>query len=160
MAKNRAFDPNWFGRGRFGGAHTMSTSAQFTFAAEFVAFLAAAAGLAMSLLRGEVVVRPNWVRAPLGFGFAALAAAAFLRGSLIVHGATAEVVTLRVAGLVAIAAASLRWNESGLARRFLWVALAATGLATYGQTLTNSGPGDGALIVGAILALTAVILAS
>jgi two-component system sensor histidine kinase VicK len=138
----------------------MSTSAQFTFAAEFVAFLAAAAGLAMALLRGEVVVRPNWVRAPLGAGFAALAGAAFLRGSLVVHGATAEVVTLRAAGLVAVAAASLRWNESGLARRILWVAIAAIGLATYGQTLANSAPGDGALIVGSVLVLVAVILAS
>jgi PAS domain S-box-containing protein len=138
----------------------MSTSAQFTFAAEFVAFLAAAAGLAMALLRGEVVVRPNWVRAPLGTGFAALAAAAFLRGSLIVHGATAEVVTLRGAGLVAIAAASLRWNESGMARRLLWVSIAAIALATYGQTLDNSAPGDGALIVGSILVLGSVIIAS
>ena len=42
----------------------MSTSAQFTFAAEFVAFLAAAAGLAMALLRSEVVVRPSTVRPP------------------------------------------------------------------------------------------------
>ena len=138
----------------------MSTSAQFTFAAEFAAFLAAAAGLAMALLRGEVVVRPNWVRAPLGSGFAALAGAAFLRGSLIVHGATAEVVTLRAAGLVAVTAASLRWSERGLARRLLWVAIAATALATYGQTLENSAPGDGALIVGSVLVLASVITAS
>jgi two-component system phosphate regulon sensor histidine kinase PhoR len=138
----------------------MSTSAQFTFAAEFVAFLAAAAGLAMALLRGEVVVRPNWVRAPLGTGFAALAAAAFLRGSLVVHGATAEVVTLRAAGLVAITAASLRWAESGMARRILWVAVAAIGIASYGQTLDNTAPGDGALIVGSVLVLTSVIIAS
>ena len=43
----------------YGRDTPMSTSAQFTFAAEFVAFLAAAAGLAMALLRGEVVVRPT-----------------------------------------------------------------------------------------------------
>jgi PAS domain S-box-containing protein len=138
----------------------MSTSAQFTFAAEFVAFLAAAAGLAMALLRGEVVVRPNWVRAPLGTGFAALAGAAFLRGSLIVHGATAEVVTLRAAGLVAVAAGSLRWQAGGLARRLLWVAIATIGIATYGQTLDSSAAGDGALIVGSVLVLAAVITAS
>jgi PAS domain S-box-containing protein len=138
----------------------MSTSAQFTFAAEFVAFLAAAAGLAMALLRGEVVVRPNWVRAPLGAGFAALAGAAFLRGSLIVSTATSEVVVLRAAGLVAITAASLRWDESGLARRLLWVAVGAIALATYGQTLDNSAAGDGALIIGSVLVLASVITAS
>ena len=138
----------------------MSTSAQFTFAAEFVAFLAAAAGLAMSLLRGEVVVRPNWVRAPLGAGFAAMAGAAFLRGSLIVHGATAEVVLLRAVGVVAITAASLRWNENGVARRLLWVAMAAIALATWGQTLDNTAPGDAALIIGSVLVLASVITAS
>ncbi len=138
----------------------MSTSAQFTFAAEFVAFLAAAAGLAMSLLRGEVVVRPIWVRAPLGFGFAALAAAAFLRGSLVVDGATAEVVVLRSAGLIALAAASLRWEERGLGRYLLWGAIVATVGATYGQTLDNVGAGDTALIVGAALFLGSVLTAS
>ncbi|MEY2426548.1 MAG: two-component system, OmpR family, sensor histidine kinase VicK [Actinomycetota bacterium] len=137
----------------------MSTSAQFTFAAEFVAFLAAAAGLAMALLRGEVVVRPTWVRAPLGFGFAALAGAAFLRGSLIVDGATAEVVVLRVAGLAALAAASLRWEERGLGRYLLWGAIAATGAATYGQARDNAG-GDAALVVGSAFVLGAVLIAS
>src|SRR4051812_34222907 len=92
MAENNPTNPN-LTAGAGSAVKHMSTSAQFTFAAEFVAFLAAAAGLAMALLRGEVVVRPNWVRAPLGAGFASLAGAAFLRGSLIVHGATAEVIT-------------------------------------------------------------------
>ena len=106
---------------------------------------------AHDLLATWCVVEPDvctWVRAPLGFGFAALAGASFLRGSLIVHGATAEVVVLRAAGLIAIAAASLRWEERGLARTLLWIAVAAVALATYGQTLTNTGAGDSALIVG------------
>src|SRR5205085_3205171 len=115
----------------------MSSSAQFTFAAEFVAFLAAAAGLAMALLRSEVVIRPSTVRAPFAFGFAALCAASFLRGSLLVDGATAEIVVLRLAGLIAVGAASLRWEEQGIGRRLLWVAIAADALATYGQSLDN-----------------------
>jgi two-component system sensor histidine kinase VicK len=138
----------------------MSTSAQFTFAAEFVAFLAAAAGLAMALLRSEVVVRPSSVRAPFGFGYAALCAASFLRGSLIVDGATAEVVVLRLGGLIAIGAASLRWEERGIGRRLLWVAIAAYALATYGQSLDNPTGGDAALIAGSILVLASVLMAS
>ncbi|HUR78673.1 MAG TPA: ATP-binding protein [Acidimicrobiales bacterium] len=138
----------------------MSTSAQFTFAAEFVAFLAAAAGLAMALLRSEVVVRPSSVRAPFGFGFAGLAAASFLRGSLLVDGATAEVMVLRVAGLLAIALASVRWEERGLGRQFLWIAIAADGIAAYGQSLDNPAPGDVALIAGSVFLLGSVLSAS
>ncbi len=138
----------------------MSTSAQFTFAAEFVAFLAAAAGLAMALLRGEVVVRPTWVRVPLGFGFAALAAGAFLRGSLVVEGGTAEVVVLRSIGLIAVAVGALRWEERGLARQLLWLALAFVAGATYAQTLPNSGSGDTALVVGSAFILGSVMTAS
>ncbi|HVV38265.1 MAG TPA: ATP-binding protein [Acidimicrobiales bacterium] len=138
----------------------MSTSAQFTFAAEFVAFLAAAAGLAMALLRGEVVVRPNWVRAPLGVGFSLLAAAAFLRGSLVVHGASGEISVLRGLGIVVVTVGSFWWEERGVTRRLLWVAAAAIALAIYGHSLDNKAPGDGALIVGSVLVLAAVIMAS
>ncbi|MEY2399071.1 MAG: two-component system, OmpR family, sensor histidine kinase VicK [Actinomycetota bacterium] len=138
----------------------MSTSAQFTFAAEFVAFLAAAAGLAMALLRGEVVLRPLWVRVPIGSGFAALAAAAFLRGSLVVDGPTATVVALRAAGVVVVLAGTLAWEERGLARHLLWAALAVLAVATYGQTRDSTGFGDTALVVGSVLILGSVLTAS
>lgn len=138
----------------------MSTSAQFTFAAEFVAFLAAAAGLAMALLRGEVVVRPTWVRAPLGIGFAALAGAAFLRGSLLVQSATAGVVALRIAGIAAVLIGSLKWDESGLPRRLLWGACGALAVATYGRITESVGLGDTALVIGSVLVLIAVLAAS
>ena len=102
----------------------MSTSAQFTFAAEFVAFLAAAAGLAMALLRGEVVVRPAWARTPLGAGFGFLAGAAFLRGSLLIDTDTTRR-SLRCGslGLLIVIVGSLAWDERGPARQLLWVAL-------------------------------------
>lgn len=139
----------------------MSTSAQFTFAAEFVAFLAAAAGLAMALLRGGVVVRPAWARTPLGFGFGLLAGAAFLRGSLLIQsGDNAPVVALRALGLVVVIGGSLAWEERGPARQMLWVALVGLIIATYGQTLGDSGWGDAALIVGSVGILASVLTAS
>jgi len=138
----------------------MSTSAQFTFAAEFVAFLAAAAGLAMALLRGEVVVRPSWVRVPLGVGFASLAAAAFLRGSLLVDGSTASVIALRSIGIVVVLAGTIGWEQRGTARQLLWVALGAVALGTYGQTLDSTAFGDGMLIAGSVAVLGSVLTAS
>ncbi|MEY2468612.1 MAG: two-component system, OmpR family, sensor histidine kinase VicK, partial [Actinomycetota bacterium] len=138
----------------------MSTSAQFTFAAEFVAFLAAAAGLAMALLRGEVVVRPPWARLPLGVGFLGLAAAAFLRGSLLVEGATGSVVALRVAGLLVVLAGSIMWKEGGLSRQLLWGGLAAVAIAAYAQSQDSLGFGDAMLVVGSAPMLGSVLTAS
>lgn len=137
----------------------MSTSAQFTFAAEFVAFLAAAAGLAMALLRGGVVVRPAWARTPLGFGFGLLAGAAFLRGSLLVDDVT-PVVALRCLGLLIVVIGSLAWDERGVARQILWIGLAGIAAAAYGQTLDVTGFGDAALIGGSVGILSSVLIAS
>ena len=138
----------------------MSTSAQFTFAAEFVAFLAAAAGLAMALLRGEVVVRPPWARLPLGVGFFGLAAAAFLRGSLLVDGPTGSVVALRAAGILAVLAGTVMWKEGGLSRQLLWGGLAAVAIAAYAQSQDSLGFGDAMLVVGSVPMLGSVLTAS
>ncbi len=139
----------------------MSTSAQFTFAAEFVAFLAAAAGLAMALLRGGVVVRPAWARLPLGAGFGFLAGAAFLRGSLLIETPNnLPVVALRLLGLLIVIVGSLAWTERGPARQLLWIGLVAIAGATYGHTLGDPGWADSALIVGSIGILASVITAS
>jgi PAS domain S-box-containing protein len=139
----------------------MSTSAQFTFAAEFVAFLAAAAGLAMALLRGGVVVRPAWARTPLGAGFGFLAGAAFLRGSLLIQtDNNAPVVALRLLGLLIVIVGSLAWSERGPARQMLWVALVGIAVATYGQALGDPVWGDTALIVGSVGILASVLTAS
>lgn len=139
----------------------MSTSAQFTFAAEFVAFLAAAAGLAMALLRGGVVVRPAWARMPLGAGFGFLAGAAFLRGSLLIDTTdNAPIVALRLLGLLIVIVGSLAWDERGPARQLLWIALVALSVATYGQALGDPVWGDAALIVGSVGILASVLLAS
>ncbi len=159
MAQNPAITPDW-SHSDLGRVTPMSTSAQFTFAAEFVAFLAAAAGLAMALLRGEVVLRPPWVRAPIGAGFGALATAAFFRGSLIVDGPTATVIGLRAAGVVVVLGGAIAWEERGLAKQLLWGALAALAVATYGQTLDSTGMGDTALVIGSVLILGSVLVAS
>lgn len=139
----------------------MSTSAQFTFAAEFVAFLAAAAGLAMALLRGGVVVRPAWARTPLGAGFGFLAGAAFLRGSLLIEtDNNAPVVALRLLGLLIVIIGSLAWSERGPARQLLWVALVGIAVAAYGQALGDPVWGDTALIIGSVGILASVLTAS
>ncbi|MDP1793367.1 MAG: hypothetical protein Q8K63_04435, partial [Acidimicrobiales bacterium] len=139
----------------------MSTSAQFTFAAEFVAFLAAAAGLAMALLRGGVVVRPAWARMPLGAGFGFMAGAAFLRGSLLIDTTdNAPVVALRLLGLLIVIVGSLAWDERGPARQLLWIALVGIAVAVYGQALGDPVWGDTALIVGSVGILASVLTAS
>lgn len=138
----------------------MSTSAQFTFAAEFVAFLAAAAGLAMALLRGEVLVRPNWVRLPLGAGFACLATAAFLRGSLIVDGPDGAVIAFRALGIALCVTGSVAWEERGYGRKVLWGALGALAAATVLQASDATGPGDAALVLGAVGILITILNAS
>jgi len=138
----------------------MSTSPQFTFAAEFVAFLAAAAGLALVLLRGEFVVRPPWTRGPLGAGFAFIAATAFLRGSLLVTAPDDRILALRLAGVVTVAAASFFWRGGGVARQTLWVGLAALAGSCVAHFQDSTRIGDGLLVVGAVVVLAAVLAAS
>ena len=138
----------------------MSTSAQFTFAAEFVAFLAAAAGLALVLLRGEFVVRPPWTRGPLGAGFAFIASAAFLRGSLLVDGPEDAVLALRAGGVLVVAIASLFWLGGGAARQMLWIGLLTLGGSCVAHFQDAVGVGDGLLVLGAVIVLAAVLTAS
>ena len=99
-----------------------SVPAQFEFAAQFASFLVAAAGVALVLLRAELLSRSPWARASLGVGFAALAAAAFLTGSLLVQPATNPVVGgLRGAGLILILVGSVRWRAGDSSQALVWL---------------------------------------
>jgi two-component system phosphate regulon sensor histidine kinase PhoR len=107
-----------------------SVPAQFEFAAEFAIFLVAAAGVALVLLRAELLSRSPWARACLGLGFAALATAAFLGGSLLIQPSTSSTVAgLRGAGLVLILIGSIRWRAGDVSQALVWLGVGLVGAA-------------------------------
>ncbi|MGH9282225.1 MAG: hypothetical protein ACRD0S_04755, partial [Acidimicrobiales bacterium] len=95
-----------------------ASSAQLQFAAEFVLFLAAASGLAVVALQGNLINARPPGRAALALGFGSLMTAAFLHGSQLVDdGGDPVVIGLRTAGVVAVTAGCLRgWLGGILAR--------------------------------------------
>src|SRR5581483_589715 len=118
-----------------------ASAAEFHFAAEFVTFLAAAAGLAVVLLRGELFTTRPAVRGPLALGFAGIAAAAFLHGSLLVDDARSPgLAALRLAGVALVAAGSRWWAGPPTARRLLWLGL---GFLAAGAVASLAGAGNG-----------------
>ncbi len=137
-----------------------SVPAQFEFAAEFASFLVAAAGVALVLLRAELLSRSSWARACLGLGFAALAAAAFLTGSLLVQPATDPLVSgLRGAGLILILIGSLRWRAGDLSQALVWLGVGLTGAAIV-LLGTSARVADGLLAAGALSLGVALVAAS
>ena len=137
----------------------MSTSAaQFQFAAEFVSFLAAAAGLALVLLRGDLVTRTSWGRTLFALGFTAMATAAFLHGSLVVdESAHSTLAAVRAGGLLAVAVGSISWRGSRITSALLWLGLGITGIGivlgqTDNRTAANVALGAGALAIAGVLA--------
>jgi PAS domain S-box-containing protein len=127
-----------------------ASAAQFEFAAEFVTFLAAAAGAALVLLRGELLARSSGARALLGLGFAALGTSAFVHGSRVIEESDDPVVlALRAGGVAALALGSLHWAAGATARLLLWGGLLGV-VASMGADLSLSGnPPRVLLIVGA-----------
>jgi PAS domain S-box-containing protein len=129
----------------------VSSSAQFHFAAEFVTFLAAASGLALVLLRGELLTRSAWGRYALGGGFFLVAAAAFLRGSLLFDSVDTELfLVARAVGLVAMAVGSLNWNAGEGERRTLWLGVSLVTVSLLVDLFQDGGLVDGTLLVGAL----------
>ena len=99
-------------------------AAQYQFAAAFIVFLVALAGVALVLLRGEPLTTRTSARLALGAGFLGIAAEAFLRGSLLVD-ASSALLGLRAAGLASLIVGSLNWRGSALSRALLWSGSAA-----------------------------------
>ncbi len=136
-----------------------TTEVQLRFAAEFALFLVAVAGLGYAALRSDLLVERAAARAGAACGFAALAAAAFLSGALIVDDpAAGTVVALRVAGVVLLAIASRGWRTANGGRTLLWIGLVALVVAEVAATVGDDpgavvdvARGLGAFAVGAAL---------
>ncbi|MDQ1401891.1 MAG: two-component system, OmpR family, sensor histidine kinase VicK [Actinomycetota bacterium] len=139
----------------------MSSSAQFRFAAEFVTFLAAASGLALVLLRAELLSRVSWARFAFGAGVTAIGAAAFLHGSLIIESATNPVLLLiGGAGIASMGAATTQWHGERSTRTVLWVSLAFLVVAMAGEALSQSGVAAVATLLGGVGLGVATLAAS
>jgi len=139
-----------------------STVALIQFAAEFVTFLVAAAGLALVALRDELTSDRPPERLALTLGFLATALAAFGHGSLLLKDdLQSVVVALRVAGIVGLAIGSVWWwRGRGIARQLLWIGLLGTALS-LGLEATGAGrASDAALAIGSITIGAALLAAS
>ena len=108
-----------------------ASAAELHFAAEFVTFLAAAVGLAVVLLRGDLLTQAR-ARAPMAGGFAVLGAAAFLHGSLVVDPADDRplLFVLRTLGVIGIAVGAANWVGPAKAGRLITLGAAILAGAT------------------------------
>ncbi|HEX2063127.1 MAG TPA: ATP-binding protein [Acidimicrobiales bacterium] len=116
-------------------------AAQLQFAAEFVLFLAAASGVVVVALRRRLLAGTVFAQALLATGFSALAAAAFLHGSLLLEeGDDPVVLLLRGAGVAAAATATAGtagWAAGISSRNLLWTGL---GVLTVAAVVDAVGP--------------------
>ncbi|MDQ1444160.1 MAG: two-component system, OmpR family, sensor histidine kinase VicK [Acidimicrobiaceae bacterium] len=124
-----------------------ASAAEIHFAAEFVTFLAAAVGLAVALLRGDLLTAPR-SRVPLAVGFCALGTSAFLHGSLLLDAADdrAILVALRAIAVAGIAFGASRWAGPRQAGGLLWGGVAVLAVAAA------MGLGHWTLATSAVLA--------
>jgi PAS domain S-box-containing protein len=134
--------------------------AQLRFAVEFATFLVAVAGAAIVLLRPHLVGANRRSRVVLALGFAGVAAAAFLHGSLLTGTREIAVISLRGAGIVLLAVGTLGWGEARASRRALWISLvlmAAAEAASVSDagTIADWARGAGALALGTMLITSA-----
>lgn len=135
-------------------------AAQYQFAAAFIVFLVALAGFALVLLRGEPIASSHSTRLALGTGFLAIAAASFLRGSLLLEASDA-LLGLRAIGVAGVVAGSLNWRGSPMSRWWLWSGSGALLLALpfeLGDRLSLAGTTISAL--GGVLLGLALLNAS
>ncbi|HET7720769.1 MAG TPA: HAMP domain-containing protein [Acidimicrobiales bacterium] len=134
--------------------------AQLRFAVEFATFLVAVAGAAIVLLRPHLVGANRRSRVVLALGFAGVAAAAFLHGSLLTGTQEIAVISLRGLGIVLLAVGTLGWGEARASRRALWISLVLMAAAeaasvTDAGTVADWARGAGALALGTMLITSA-----
>jgi PAS domain S-box-containing protein len=134
--------------------------AQLRFAVEFATFLVAVAGAAIVLLRPHLVGANRRSRVVLALGFAGVAGAAFLHGSILTGTREPLVISLRGAGIVLLAIGTLGWGEARASRRALWISLVLMAAAeaasvTDAGTFADWARGAGALALGTMLITSA-----
>ena len=105
------------------------SSTQLRFAVEFATFLVAVTGAAVLVFRPELIGARSRTRASLAIGFVALAAAAFLHGSLLADSDDASLVVLRGIGIALLAFGNVGLTEDRTTRRMLWGALVLLAIA-------------------------------
>jgi two-component system sensor histidine kinase VicK len=139
------------------------SAAQIQFAAEFVTFLVAAAGLALVVLSAELTTNAWWAKLTLAIGFLAMGVGAFGHGSLLIRDDNASLVHgLRIVGIVSLLAGTLRWRASPVARRLVWLGLAVTAasVAVNAQASSTDTVGYGLLAGGSLAIGAALLIAS
>jgi signal transduction histidine kinase/HAMP domain-containing protein len=139
------------------------TVAQIQFAAEFVTFLVAAAGVALVVLRNELTTTRPIERFALTIGFLATAVAAFAHGALLLRGGLGDgaVITLRLMGIIGLAIGSVWWRRGrGIAGQLLWLGLCATAAAVFSEGIGAGRASDGALVLGSFLIGASLLVAS
>jgi hypothetical protein len=130
------------------------------FAAEFVTFLVAAAGLALVVLNGEVVTDSRWTRLAFAAGFLAMGMAAFGHGSLLFKADSATLVNrLRTLGIAGLAAGTLGWRAGRLSRGILRMGLAVTA-GSLAADMSNAVRLADGLLAGGSLTIGAALLAA
>ena len=136
-----------------------TTDVQLRFAAEFALFLVSLGGLGYALLRPDLLVANRIARVPAALGFAALAAAAFLSGALVIDDPQDTVLlALRLGGVLFLAVASRWWQPAHAGRVLLWIGMLALVVADAAEQLGDD-PGSvvyvarglGAAAIGASL---------
>jgi PAS domain S-box-containing protein len=130
-----------------------ATQAQVAFAAEFVLFLAALAGVAVLVLRPALLAPDRWSRWAMGAGFLAVGAASFVHGSLLEPDADSPAVVVpRLLGLLLLAAVTIRSRpvKAVLLARLAVLVLLGAEVATLVVRDPDTSI-DVARIVGAVL---------
>ncbi|GAC1319499.1 MAG: hypothetical protein NVSMB12_18810 [Acidimicrobiales bacterium] len=108
----------------------ISFAAQGRFAAEFLAFLIAVAGLALVGLRPELLSAKRSSRLALAVGFGVTAGIAFGEGSLLVRDRRAPpLLAVGAVGLVLVGLGSRSWSGGRRSQRLMWAGLVAMAVA-------------------------------
>lgn len=130
---------------------------QLRFAAEFVVFIVAFAGLFLAV-RPNAIDPSSTTRVLFGAGFLAEGAAAFLYGAFLVEDFHQPALAgLRAVGLLLLVIATIRWRVERLARLLLAVAIVALIISEVWLLAGGGRAGDVARLVGGLILGAALI---
>lgn len=138
-----------------------AAEAQLRFAADFAVFLVAGSGLVLLAVRPKLLVTVERARGVVAAGFAVLAGAALASsGGYVDDPASPGLVAARLAGVVLIAAAPLRWPGDALGRLAFWVGVVALLCAQVVTVAEEDVAADALRVLGAFAVATATFLAA